>query len=141
MIYCIYHLQYTYQHTVFHFILGLYWCFYTTFSCMVQAVAKVMAVMSVFPMQPHRRVFVPPPGFGGPHSRALPTLLTPQWVFMLPSPLLPTFPPPCLPQQGHTNVQGPGHHGTKMTALLSCPPLSSNLCITCQQSDTVKERS
>lgn len=68
-------------------------------------------------MQPHRRSFVSPVGFGVPAAGLCSPPLTPQWVFMLPRPPAPTSLHHALPPQGHGDSQGAQRHRNAKTFL------------------------
>lgn len=100
-------------------------CSCATFPGMVWAVVVVVAVMSKpFPMQPHRRVFVSPPGFGGPHGRAVPHSTDSTMGLYAAKPPSPTSLHHASLLRGTERHRG--HHGIKTpTLFMPCPvPLS-----------------
>ncbi len=80
--------------------------------------------VQVFPMQPHRRVFVSPLGFGGPHGRAVPHSTDSTMGLYAAKAPLPHITPSCFPSQGHREAQGaPRHQNANPFRALSLPSL------------------
>lgn len=81
--------------------------------------------VQAFPMQLHRRVFVHPPGFGGPHSRAVPLSTDFTMDLYAAKASLAMITTPCFPHQGHSKAQGaPRHQNGNPFHALSCPPFT-----------------
>lgn len=81
--------------------------------------------VQVFPMQPHRRGFVPPLGFGGPHSRAVPHSTDSTMGLYAAKASLPHITPSSLPPQGHRDSQRAlRHQNAKTFNAQSSPALS-----------------
>lgn len=80
--------------------------------------------VQAFPMQPHRRGFVSPPGFGGPHSRAVPHSTDSTMGLYAAKAPLPRLTPSHFPPQGHRDSQGaPRHQHTNPFNALCRPSL------------------
>lgn len=80
--------------------------------------------VQVFPMQPHRRVFVSPLGFGGPHSRAVPHSADSTMGLYAAKAPLPHITPSYFPPQGHRDSQrAPRHQNANPFNALCCPSL------------------
>lgn len=83
--------------------------------------------IQVFPMQPHRRGFVPPLGFGGPRSRAVPHSTDSTMGLYAAKASLPHITPSSLPPQGHRDSQRALRHQNARTFNAQCSPALSQI--------------